>query len=431
MESTPLLGGNKNLQVNPHTHSHSHTPHKHSHSHSHTLSSGPNSPKNDSCTNHHYMSIAVNTPNQQPYSYSVLRADCSHTHSSVLEPQFSTYQQDCELSQDPNRLEKFLHDSQAQNDGLEGQVSRAINISLYVNIVLFAFKCYAYYLSGSLSIAASVVDSFLDLCVQVVIYLSNRAKTSSDSEEFPVGTDRFEEIGLLLCSALMFIAGLQLIFSSLTSLWAGESTSVIDFTAILTIVGVIVLKSALWYYCYAKRDFSPTIETLAFDHRNDVLSNLVALAAILFVAFSAKLWWVDPIGCIAISIYIAMNWYELAMEKIHQLVGKSADADFIASLHLRCQQYHPTFIEVDSLRVYHFGRKFLVEIDIVLPPEMTVKESHDIAVMLQQHVESLEEVERVFVHVDYLKRDIDEHDRRAVAEMRLAELRNTTPIPPV
>ena len=35
------------------------------------------------------------------------------------------------------------------------------------------------------------------------------------------------------------------------------------------------------------------------------------------------------------------------------------------------------------MRAFHFGERFLVEIDIVLGEEMTLKETHDIAESLQ------------------------------------------------
>lgn len=40
-----------------------------------------------------------------------------------------------------------------------------------------------------------------------------------------------------------------------------------------------------------------------------------------------------------------------------------------------------------------------VEMEIVLPGNMTVIESHDIALALQHKIEGFEEVERAFVHV--------------------------------
>lgn len=54
---------------------------------------------------------------------------------------------------------------------------------------------------------------------------------------------------------------------------------------------------------------------------------------------------------------------------------------------------------MDCTRVYHFGARYNVEMEIVLPGAMTVMESHDIALALQHKIESLEDVERAFVHV--------------------------------
>lgn len=62
------------------------------------------------------------------------------------------------------------------------------------------------------------------------------------------------------------------------------------------------------------------------------------------------------------------------------------------------------------MRAYHFGPKYLVELEIVMPAEMTLAESHDIGIALQHKVEGLEAVERCFVHTDYQLRDVDDHD---------------------
>ncbi|KAE9269405.1 hypothetical protein PF008_g30869 [Phytophthora fragariae] len=64
---------------------------------------------------------------------------------------------------------------------------------------------------------------------------------------------------------------------------------------------------------------------------------------------------------------------------------------------------------LDIVRAYHFGSKYLVELEVVVPAEMSVKAAHDIALQLQFKVENLDEVERAFVHVDYQSRDYDEH----------------------
>lgn len=63
----------------------------------------------------------------------------------------------------------------------------------------------------------------------------------------------------------------------------------------------------------------------------------------------------------------------------------------------------------DIVRAYHFGNNYLVELEVILPEQMCVREAHDISLALQDKVEALDCVERAFVHVDYAPRDYDEH----------------------
>lgn len=53
--------------------------------------------------------------------------------------------------------------------------------------------------------------------------------------------------------------------------------------------------------------------------------------------------------------------------------------------------------------------RYNVEMEIVLPSEMTVMESHDISLALQHKIEELSDVERAFVHIDHQLRDGLEH----------------------
>ncbi len=56
---------------------------------------------------------------------------------------------------------------------------------------------------------------------------------------------------------------------------------------------------------------------------------------------------------------------------------------------------------VDTVRAYTFGVNYLVEVHIQLSPRMPLQEAHDIGGSLQQKLESLDEVERAFVHLDF------------------------------
>jgi divalent metal cation (Fe/Co/Zn/Cd) transporter len=52
-------------------------------------------------------------------------------------------------------------------------------------------------------------------------------------------------------------------------------------------------------------------------------------------------------------------------------------------------------VKIDTVRAFYFGTSYLVEVDIVLPENMVLKEAHDIGESLQKKIEDLPDVERV------------------------------------
>lgn len=197
---------------------------------------------------------------------------------------------------------------------------------------------------------------------------------------------------------------------------------------------IVFIKLGLYYLCEYSRPLKtstiggtvvkqsmkvsdPTLEALAQDHWNDALSNGVAAIALCAALWSKDLWFLDPIGAIIISVYIIYSWYETGKEQIEQLTGKSAPDDFIDELYDIASNFDKRMI-VDVVRAYHFGPKFLVELEVVLPKDTLLMESHDLGMELQYEIEGREEVERCFVHIDYEMRPYDEHVVSKVPELR-------------
>jgi Co/Zn/Cd efflux system component len=161
----------------------------------------------------------------------------------------------------------------------------------------------------------------------------------------------------------------------------------------------------------------PTMEALAQDHWNDTLSNGVAALALALAVYDKRLWFLDPIGAMLISFYIIYSWYMTGREQIEHLTGKSAPGHFIGELVDLANEFDDRIV-VDTVRAYHFGPKFLVEIEIVMDQSTLLYESHDLGMDLQYAIEGREEVERCFVHIDYQVRPYDEHVVSKVPELR-------------
>jgi len=96
------------------------------------------------------------------------------------------------------------------------------------------------------------------------------------------------------------------------------------------------------------------------------------------------------------------------LEHVTKLVGRHAPEDLVRRIEAVTDAHHP-LLKRDALRCYHAGEGVVVELEVVMPSETTVRQSHDICLSLQDAVEAMHEVERAFVHVDYLSRCYPEH----------------------
>lgn len=318
----------------------------------------------------------------------------------------------------------------------------AIQLSLYVNILITLAKLITYIQTFSLSVLAALLDSVLDVVSQMVLaHTEKHSSLQRSSAFYPAGASRLEPIGVLTCAALMGVASFEVLKDSLMALLFNKSAMNADdltLSSFWNMLSIVVIKLALLYLCRraanrrllrststdtdtesrAQTEIADsTMEALAKDHLNDALSNMVAAFALLCALKQPSLWWLDPLGAVIISLYIIYSWYSTGKEQIEHLTGKVAPEEFIEELVSMANAFDDR-LEVDHVRAYHFGPKFLVELEVVMPKETLLFESHDVGMELQYEIEGREEVERCFVHIDYQTRPYDEHVVSKVPELR-------------
>merc|ERR1719436_1918035 len=142
-----------------------------------------------------------------------------------------------------------------------------------------------------------------------------------------------------------------------------------EFTDAASVMLAVVVGVKIAVWLVAKREYEKnnnvSLEALALDNFNDILSNFSALLFASLTRVNGKLWWLDPVGGILISIYIIRSWCVTAVEQVNMLVGKEAHPDFLSTVREMAETHHPE-AKLDVVRAYHFGPKFLVEVELVM-----------------------------------------------------------------
>ncbi|KAJ7971419.1 Metal tolerance protein [Quillaja saponaria] len=281
------------------------------------------------------------------------------------------------------------------------QQERAMNISNLANILLLLFKIYATVKSGSIAIAASTLDSLLDLMAGGVLWFTHMSMKSTNIYKYPIGKLRMQPVGIIIFAAIMATLGFQVLVEAVEQLIKDKPSEKMTSDQLIWLYGIMLtatgVKLCLWFYC--RSSGNKIVRAYAEDHYFDVVTNIVGLvAAVLGDKFY---WWIDPVGAIILAVYTISNWSKTVLENAASLVGQSASPEVLQKLTYLVLRHHPQIKRIDTVRAYTFGALYFVEVDIELPEDLPLKEAHFIGESLQIKIEELPEVERAFVHLDY------------------------------
>ncbi|EUC65520.1 cation diffusion facilitator family transporter [Rhizoctonia solani AG-3 Rhs1AP] len=285
----------------------------------------------------------------------------------------------------------------------------AVWASLLANVALSALQLYAAISSGSLSLLATCIDSVFDPGSNLILYWLHKKASKLDTNKWPVGGSRLETIGNISYGALMAAVNLVILVESVRALadHGGAETNELHIPSIVAVAAAFGVKFALFLYCYALRNSSSQVRMLWEDHRNDLFINGFG---ILTSAGGAKLkWWLDPAGALIIATGVMISWTRTIYGEFELLAGKSAPHEFLQLVIYKAATFSDEIQALDTVRAYHSGPNYFVEIDIVMDADTPLWKAHDISQQLQDKLETLPGVERAFVHVDHETTHRPEH----------------------
>lgn len=304
------------------------------------------------------------------------------------------------------------HVAEAKQEQGDDKIKYRIAVwgSFIANIVLCALQLFGAITSGSLSLFTTMADAIFDPMSNVTLIASNRAVKRVDPSRFPSGKARLETIGNIVFCFLMTAVSFILIAFSVRELVTREEADGLNkfhLPSVIAVCCAFATKLVLFLYCWILKDKYSQVDILWQDHRNDLLINGFG---ILTSVGGAKLtWWIDPMGAIIISMIVTYNWLRTAFSEFLLLVGVVASVETQQLITYVCCTHSPAIKQIDTVRVYHSGPRLIAEVDVVMDPDKTLQETHDVAEDLQIKLESLPDIERAYVHVDYETTHKPEH----------------------
>lgn len=232
-----------------------------------------------------------------------------------------------------------------------GILCGALGIAL--NLLLFAGKYLAGFLSGSIAVMADAFNNLSDAGSSVITLLGFQFAGQAADEEHPFGHGRIEYLSGLAVSIAIIVMGVELGRSSIEKIIHPEAVD----TGVLSMVILLVSVAVKLYMSFYNRRIGAKIDSAAMkataaDSLSDALATSMVLLSMLIMKFTGVN--VDGWCGVLVAVFILKAGYEAAKETLNPLLGQAPEPEFIDEIQ-EIVLSRPEIIGIHDLVVHDYG----------------------------------------------------------------------------
>ncbi len=255
---------------------------------------------------------------------------------------------------------------------------RATVASVAVAFTLIGIKVVAYFITGSVALLSSLVDSVLDSMASLINFFAVRHALVPADNEHRFGHGKAEPLAGLAQAAFIAGSAVFLVFESINRLVnpVGVSHGHIGI-AVMLVSLVMTLMLVLYQNYVVRRTRSMAIKADSLHYASDIVLNVSVIIALVLSA-QMNLPMADPLFAIGIAAYIIWSATQIAMQSLHQLMDRELpDADR-ARIIATCRQ-HKQVLNVHELRTRASGMDIFIQLHLELDGNLSLLQAHRVA----------------------------------------------------
>ncbi len=276
-------------------------------------------------------------------------------------------------------------------------------VSTIGNALLSVSKITVGLIAGSLAVLGDGLDSATDVVISIVMVFTAGIMTRPPSRKYAYGYGKAEGIATKVLSLIVFIAGIQMLISSIEAIFSSEPRELPSMIAIYVTVFSIAGKLALSWYQFrqGKRINSSMLTANAKNMRNDVIISVGVLLG-LFFTFILKMPILDAITGFIISAFIIKTGVEIFMDSNAELMDGVKDESVYKKIFDAVERV-PGAQNPHRVRSRLLNGMYEIVLDIEADGNITLDEAHGIAQQVEESIKSeVDNVYDIVIHVEPL-----------------------------
>jgi cation diffusion facilitator family transporter len=257
--------------------------------------------------------------------------------------------------------------------------TRATLIGLLISTVLAAVKILGGIFGQSYALIADGVESLLDIFGSSIVWGSLRYAARPPDLKHPYGHGKAEPLAAMVIAAALLVTSIGIAVESIREIRTPHALPA-PWTLVI-LIGVVIIKEVLArFLLHTGKDInSRAVESDAWHHRSDALTSLAA-----FIGISIALWQgpayaaADDYAALFACGIIFFNGVRLMRGAIDDVMDAAPPADVETAIR-EVAITVPGVVGTHNLRARRSGMEYLVDLDIIVKGDISVRRGHDIA----------------------------------------------------
>lgn len=271
-------------------------------------------------------------------------------------------------------------------------------VSIGAYLLLSAFKLFSGYWFASSALIADGFNNLTDIVASAAVLVGLRISQKPPDSDHAYGHFRAETIAALVASFIMAMVGVQVIITTVGSLFKGKSEQAPDIlSAGVALICAVAMGGVYWYNRnLARRINNQALMAAAKDNLSDALVSIGAAIGIIGAQFGLP--WLDMVAAIAVGMLICKTAWDIFRDATHSLTDGFDEGQLndLRSMIARIEGVEA----IRDLRARVHGSHVLVDVVIEVAPELTVIQSHAISDKVEEQMRRVKNVMHIHVHVE-------------------------------
>ncbi|MFY2509857.1 CDF family cation-efflux transporter FieF [Vibrio pectenicida] len=263
-----------------------------------------------------------------------------------------------------------------------------------VATILLIVKLAAWWVTGSVSLLASLIDSMLDIAASLVNLVVVRYSLQPADREHTFGHGKAESLAALAQS--MFISGsaVFLILNGVERFFRPHELQSPEYGIYVSLFAILVTFALVVFQKHVvKKTGSQAIAADSLHYQSDLYMNAAIMLALTLNWFGVTQ--ADAVFAIGIGLYILYSAVQMVREATQTLLDRKLPDDELEEIKTHCLSVEGV-LGVHQLRTRMSGPTRFIQLHLELEDQMPLIEAHRISDMVEHKL-----LER-FPHADVL-----------------------------